>query len=406
MLAAAATFAVLYLLDPLHRRDTAKVRSFATVPGEVYADQSTAAAADDAGGVQPPRDFAELAWQDSLDQVSRRLAMEASPRLRDAWQQGLRDERDPLSQWLDPRNAVVLMRLDHELRSHADLRAAALREHGGLVAVDRRVQQLAEQLADELLAGSADGAEHDLTATAWGVRALISAGSTPDRAAALRLGGDRLAAALPNLHGERLIAALTALSEFAAISGQHYPAVAEHGRRLVAEVLQPNDENWSRRLPDLLSDRVVPSTLGDASRLLLRLPAFGADANHCLLVRRLLLGELRKRRDGQDERPEVLAALLYGSADLLDDDERVRIEYELRRWKPARLAPDYTTLQQIAWGSRPGWRGFTRLQGELRQLALLPMPASFAARAAFCLCLATDYAGYPGALLPAAMRRS
>ncbi|MCK5941629.1 MAG: hypothetical protein KAI24_06655, partial [Planctomycetes bacterium] len=101
------------------------------------------------------------------------------------------------------------------------------------------------------------------------------------------------------------------------------------------------------------------------------------------------------------ERPEVLAAMVYGFGDLLDEgrNERDRLAWALQRWKPARLAPDFATVQQIAWSLAPGSRGHTRMQRELRQLAVLPAPESLRDRAAFCLCLATNYAGFVGGLL-------
>ena len=71
-------------------------------------------------------------------------------------------------------------------------------------------------------------------------------------------------------------------------------------------------------------------------------------------------------------------------------------------WKPARLAPDFATVQQLAWGQTPGSRGYTRLQGELRQLTVLPSPSKLHESAAFCLCLATNFAGHVGDLLPTA----
>ena len=120
------------------------------------------------------------------------------------------------------------------------------------------------------------------------------------------------------------------------------------------------------------------------------------------MVRQLILGQLRERRTLAQDRPEVLAAMLYGCDDLLDQStsESDRVGWQLLRWKPTRLAPDFATVQQIAWSRSPGSRGYTRLQRELRQLAVLPMPEDLANRAAFLMCLATNYAGFAGVLLP------
>ena len=342
----------------------------------------------------------ELAWESAIEQVRQRLALESSHHLRDALEAGLQVSDDRLSQWLDPRNVLVLQRLDHELRASAEIRAEALRRRGGLPAADERVQELAEAIAADLAELPLERAH--LAEVAWGMRALIGAGSTATRVTALRRSGDWLAERLPELHGEELVLALSGLAELAAISGQHFDAVATHGQRLLEGVLLPDDDTWTRRRPDLLGARVAPSTLGEAGRILARLPAFGADPEHCALVRQLLLGRLRERRERGQDRPEVLAAILYGSADLLAEAQRDRLEANLRRWKPALLAPDFVTVQQLAWGMQPGRRGFARLQGELRQLAVLPMPDGLRERAAFCLCLATSYAGYVGGLLPVA----
>jgi hypothetical protein len=178
------------------------------------------------------------------------------------------------------------------------------------------------------------------------------------------------------------------------VTGRHFDAVEAHGQRLVDSVLRPDAQNWERSLPALLANRLPAATVGDASRLLQRLPGFGLDAGRCTLVRRLLLGQLRARRDAGQDGPEVLAALVYGCDDLLAATERASIEVQLRRWKPARLVPDFRTVQQLAWAVEPGRAGFTRLQGELRQLAVCADPVALSARAAFSLCLSTNFAAF------------
>lgn len=400
--AAAATFVALWAWDPLGRFAPrgGNPDPFAT-PATAQPNVVASAPEPEPDGVEP-RDSAALAWEAAVDQVRRRLQLEASPRLRDAWETGLRSDRDPLSDWLDPRNALVLSHLDHELRASTERRTAALQRYGGLPAVDRRVQQLADGIAADDLTTPAAMQAADVPAVALAVRALIAAGpGSAARGAAVLRGGDWLAAQLPGLYSDRLVAALGALADLAAVDGRYFELVGVHGRRLLDGVLHPDQDNWDRHLPDLLGDRISAATLGDAGRLLSRLPAFGAEPQRCTLVRQLLLGELRKRSDAGQDRPELLAAMLYGGGDLLDDDERGRIERDLRRWKLARLAPDYATVQQVAWGIQPGRRGFAHLQGELRQLAILPLPPTAAERAAFCLCLATNYASCPGALLAA-----
>jgi hypothetical protein len=412
--AAVVTFALLWTCDPLGRRahalpprfgDALVQQSAGQAPGA--GDPARAETAEQPAESQPARHSDELAWEATLELMRQRLGLESSPHLREALEEGLQAQGqqgagDRLSRWLDPRNALTLMRLDHELRASAELRREALRRQGGLPAVDERVQHLASAIAHELpavMAGSwpanrADRADR-VTAVALAVRALIAAGGADAERDRQRTAAARwLAAQAPDLHGAALVEALAALVEVAAVSGEHFDVVVQQGQRLVDAVLRPDDQIWERSLPVLLGSRLPAATAGDAARLLRRLPGFGLTSDRCSLVRQLLLGQLRSRRAGGQDGPELLAALLFGCGDLLPDAERTEIELQLRRWKPVRLAPDYRTVQQVAWAVEPGQSGFTRLQGELRQLAVCPDPATLPSRAAFVLCLATNFAAY------------
>ena len=398
--AAAAAFWLLCWLDvearlsPPPRRPHVEVAALAARPASTSAPAPLV--------VEPE----ELLWQENVRQIQRRLEVEDSAHLRDAFARGLRAETGGLGKWLDPANSLTMLRLGHELRASAVARADALRSHGALPEVDRRVQALAAGIAAELASRPLPAGEASLQANldevAWGMRALI--GSGHGGAPALERGGDWLVRALPAVHDERLVVALSGLVELAAVSGQHFDAVAEHGRRLVDDVLVAGEDRWRRRRPALLSGSVAPLTLGEAGRVVSRLPAFGVDPDRCTLVRSLILGRLREQRAGDQDRPEVLAAMTYGFADLLDAkaNERDRLTWALQRWKPARLAPDYATVQQMAWSLSPGTRGFTRMQRELRQLAVLPAPTGLLEQAAFSLCLATSYAGFVEGLVPSA----
>ncbi|MFN3240416.1 MAG: hypothetical protein ACE37K_02765 [Planctomycetota bacterium] len=403
--AAAATFWALCWFDAASLWRGEPERNYADL-AEVPLPQAERERGDDPRIEPVVVEDADHLWRESVRAIQQRLAIEESEHLRSAFERGLRGERDELGGWLDPANALTMMRLGHELRASADLRAAALREQGALEEVDGRVQELAEELADELMQRPLGSGEQalaaDLVDVAWGMRALIGAGSTTVRVHALRRCGDWLAETLPEVHDERLVVALSGLVELAAISGQHFEEVAAHGRRLIDEVLEADEENWQRRRPALLSGSVPALVLGEAGRVLAHLPAFGVDAQRCTLVRELVLGRLREHRALGQDRPEVLAAMVYGFSDLLDAgrNERDRLNWTLQRWKPARLAPDYATVQQIAWSLSPGTRGHTRMQRELRQLAVLPAPERLRDRAAFCLCLATNYAGFVGGLMP------
>lgn len=415
--AAVVTFALLWTCDPLGRRphalqprfEDALVQQQATGAGDPARSETAAprSPAEQLEVIQPARHSDELAWEATLELMRQRLGLESSPHLREALEEGLQAQGqqgagDRLGRWLDPRNALTLMRLDHELRASAELRREALRRQGGLPAVDERVQHLATAIAHDLpavMAGSwpanrADRADR-VTAVALAVRALIAAGGADAERDRQRTAAARwLAAEAPDLHGAALVEALAALVEVAAVSGEHFDVVVQQGQRLVDAVLRPDDQSWERSLPVLLGSRLPAATAGDAARLLRRLPGFGLAGDRCSLVRQLLLGQLRSRRAGGQDGPELLAALLFGCGDLLPDAERSEVELQLRRWKPVRLAPDYRTVQQVAWAVEPGQSGFTRLQGELRQLAVCPDPATLPSRAAFVLCLATNFAAY------------
>jgi hypothetical protein len=419
-LAAAATFLLLWGFDVAQvwqsdtKRMTVAGREIKTNLNGITIDniRRSGVASETTVVDEDPMSPEQASWERAVTEILARLDKETTDNLRDAFRSGMNQEGDALKQWLDPSNALVLLRLEHELRASAAVRIHALRSRGALAEVDGRVQELADGIADEMLrmvAGQIDFAgssrlpisNQELSDISWGVRGLIASGSTAYRTDALRNGGNWLASRLPQLTGERLVLALSGLVELAAISGQHFEAVAEHGQRLVDEVLQPSDENWRRRLPDLLSGYADAGNIGEAGRILARLPAFGVEPHRCKLVRQLILGQLRDRRTTAQDRPEVLAAMLYGCGDLLDETtgELDRIGWQLLRWKPTRLAPDFGTVQQIAWSRAPGSRGYTRLQRELRQLAVLPMPKSLASRSAFLMCLATNFAGHVGSLL-------
>jgi hypothetical protein len=396
--AAAIVFALLRLWDPL-RGPTADA-----APAAVAVPVEPAPAAD--GAVDEPApvrvlDVRAVAWQEELDTMRRRLEQEPMPQLREALEAGVGAHDDALGGWLDPRNTLMLMRLDHELRANAATRREALRRQGGLAAADERVQELADsigrQLLDAIPAADADAA--DAGAVALGVRALIAAGpGGAERARALAAGSDWLARRVVVAIDAELVACLAALVEVAAVTGAHRELAASQGERLVRLVLHVDAENWSRRLPDLLGARMAPGVLAEASRVLGRLPGLGVDGARCALVRRLLLGPLRERRARGEDSPQLVAAMLYGSADLLPEPERDALELQLRRWKPVRLVPDFATAQQHAWALAPGRYGHTRHQAELRQLAVCADPRDLGPRAAFCLCLATGYAGSVGAL--------
>ena len=137
-----------------------------------------------------------------------------------------------------------------------------------------------------------------------------------ERSNALALGSDWLATQLPLHTGASLVTALAALVEVAAVNGAHADQVAQHGDRLVQEVLSADEQNWARQRPELLSPHVPAATIADGGRLLRLLPGFGVEVGRCALVRQLMLGQLRERADRKQDGPEVVAAMVFGSADL------------------------------------------------------------------------------------------
>ncbi|MCR9247033.1 MAG: hypothetical protein NXI31_18525 [bacterium] len=378
-------------------------------PGSAAAAARSTNVAEDTphdGGAEAngTRSVGDLAYEEALGAMRRRFDVEAATQLRDALDHAIAEQTagaDTLSRWLDPRNALAVLVRDHELRARTEVRHAAMRRHGGMVATDERVQALADTLALEI--GATPGAAGRFRAhqIAVAVRAIVAAGaSTPARRLAVERGVDRLVQRLPELVGARRVDVLAALVEAAAVERIGVVGIRRSGESLVAEVMRVDEETWQRRRPDLLTSRVPAATIGSAGRALALLPAFGVTSERCAFVRRLLLGQLRERRDQlQEPDPALFAAMLYGYSDLLDGDDRDDLVRQLRRWKPVHLAPDFRTVQQMAWGVRPGQLGFTRLQCDLRALVALPDPDSMPQRALLCLCLATSYAaGRDGSL--------
>jgi hypothetical protein len=378
--AAAALFAALGFVDPLGLR-----RAHAPTP---LADLTPAAGSRASAVAEArPSEFTAAG-----EPVVEWLA--PAPRLRDAFQRfHERSPEEQFSDWLLPRNAMAVLRLDYELRASSEARRRALRERGFLPDVDERVRRLATEVAAGLLA-SPDLPIDDL---ALGVRALLASGRYAQHGAALQAGAGRLARALPELHGGELASALAALGELAAGTGSHLAAVHEHGHRLLREIVEIDHEIWSRRRPLLLHPATPVGQVAAAGRFLALGPAFGLREDEVLLARLLLAAHLQERRDVRNETPDVLTALVYGFGDVLSAAERAEVEERLRIWRPISLVPDYVALQQLAWSRTPRLPGYARFQLDLRRISALPTPPALGDQAALCMCLATHFAA-PGAL--------
>jgi hypothetical protein len=375
--AASAMFALLAWSDPLGLRCSAAIAE-ATLPATVPVPAATAPG--------PRLLTAEL---DRAFDATRRFAP-GSP-LTEAW--GRYQDAGAaarLSQWLSPRNAVAVLRLDHEWRSSATARLEALAGRGQPAAVEERVQHLADELAAAVLGD----APMDAAATGLALRALLAAGT--DHTDAIAAAAARLRQFLPELEGGALASALSSLGELAATTGHGDESLRRHGNRLVDEVVAVNSETWSRRRPRLLSPSTPAVEIADAGRFLRIAPAFDVDAERAMVVRLLLAAHLQERRGPADETPDVPTALVYGFGDLLSADERDEIEQRLRTWRPAVLVPDYLALHQFAATREPGCAGYARFQLELRAICGVATPLHVSSRAALCLCLSTSFAADAG----------
>ncbi|MBL8723530.1 MAG: hypothetical protein JNK49_05755 [Planctomycetes bacterium] len=337
----------------------------------------------------PLRTRAEVAFDQSLAQIRRRLDVEG---LRAAEQElalGLAAPSDALARWVDGHNALVLLQRRGEWQHEPASGLRSTSPSGATLLA--RIDGLRAAVAADLDAQLAAGPDASLPDLVLSARALWRAGL--DRAA-----GQRIAAAtrlvadrLGTLRGPELVGGLALVLEGSAGAAVGLDAAARAGQRLLDELLQADPEAWGRRLPELLQRRVPVASLAEAGRVLALLPGVGLPPKPCLLARRLVLGVLRERRAGE-RGPEPLAALVYGFADLLAEGERDQFETELRRWHPARLWPDHQTVQQLACGIEPGRLGHTRLLGQLRRLCAVPEPSDVGGRAGllWCLCTALD----------------
>lgn len=219
----------------------------------------------------------------NADALRKRLAvLDAPPAVRAEFEAALLPAADPLGRWLDPQNALAVLRSDHEHRSDSLVaRAAASREFALRAAQDVRVQQLADSLAAEICerlaapreGGAGSRALPETAEVALAVRACLGAGATSEsRHHALVLGSDWLAERADQMPCAEQVQALSALVEVAATLGRHNDVVVRVGERLLDGVLLANDDTWGRRLPELLGNRVATASLADAGRLLAFLP--------------------------------------------------------------------------------------------------------------------------------------
>ena len=379
--AAAVLLSILLLTDPMGLQESTEARSDVAAAQNVVSEPVRSPAAPEAPAVS----VVAATWDAAVRLGPGSKLASAWSRFQSAQEAYDGNPAERLSRWLSSRNALAVMQLDYELRSTPQARHEALRKRGHPVAIDRRVQQLAATLSEQLLE------ENDLPAreVAMCVRALLAAGD--DYQSAMRRGGDRLVASLPAASGGELASSLLALGELAAATGQHAEVVREHSERLLDEVLSVDEQTWTRRRPRLLSGLVSAAEIGDAGRLLALMPAFGVDPEQALFVRLLMAAHLQERRDVRNDTPEILAALAYGFGDLLRPEEGEEVDSRLRTWSPVSVVPDYLALHQLAGSRSPATLGYARFQLALRRIMALEAPEGLSDRAALCLCLAANF---------------
>jgi hypothetical protein len=325
--------------------------------------------------------------------VANRLKAEGDARMLVALEHIVAQPAAIAASWLQSGNQLAAMRADSDRRRSAELRRAALHDLGSAEGVDDRIQDLAATVANEVMADLARG-RLDVVTAAFVARALIASGAAGD-------GGpcaSSLTATVAWLReqladnalgdGERATA-VAALAEVGASTGKGLELVREQTERLLRNTLEA--PAFSRRRPTLLLPHTPALHLGDAGRLLQLAPAFGIDADEACRLRVLLAARLEANRALNSDDPALLAAEVYGFADLID---RESIDRKLGGWRTSDLVPDYLTILQLAWSRKLHSPGFSRLQMELRALAAAT-PQGLRDRAALLLCLATNIAA-PG----------
>lgn len=343
------------------------------------------------GGQTPPAGGAEAFLEPSVD------AHSALPGL----QMGFFERFDAVTQdvgadsvlaWLGARNELDVLRSEFRQRFSRDGRRAILALTGAAPAREDRIQELAVHVAHETAASldAADDNATDVSALALGLRALLAAGSSRTVGEHRQLvcrAADRLLDVLASAPADDLsVSVLAAITDMAVVSdGRAGATVREHAERIARATV---DIDVGRR-PLLLHRQTRLASLADAGYVLRLAPAFGAPAALCARARRLVLAHLRERLDVAVERPDVLAAMLYGFGDMVDHGE---LDTRLLLWGARRLLPDYIALFHYAWGQYPVRRGWSSLQDDLRFLSTLRAPEPLADASALLLTLATNFA--------------
>lgn len=328
---------------------------------------------------------------------------------------------------LPARDALEALRAQFRQRFSREERREALAASGADPDREDRIQDLARTVAAELVAAELEAQlrradsppaeeypadeispapERTVFDLALGLRALLAAGSSRavgEHRQVVRDGTDALLVALEAGTDDEVTASiLAALSDVAVVSGGKVSEVVRrHASRLAANTLDFSQGRRLRRAdadldslrPALLHWQTRTASLADAGQVLALAPAFGAPATTCARARRLILRHLEERLTAGSERPDVIAAMLYGFGDLVDRDD---LDRRLKMWRPQLLLPNYVALYHYAWGQYPLRPGWTQFQQDLRWVTAQRGPEVISDTAALLLTLAMNFAA-PGA---------
>lgn len=309
-----------------------------------------------------------------------------------------REEDVPVSDFeafVDATNKLFALRRESQVRVSPRQRQRAIREGGSSTSLDSRIQDLATEIAakiDRRLAAQ----EATVMEVSLAVRALLAAGSCPDAGAhgdSVRRCARYLEERIGDLKGAQLASGLAGLMDLAVVTGKDLERlVGEHVDRLAHAVFYAEGE---KQRPSLLHWETPAASLADAGVVLRLAPAFGVNVVRAGRARRLLAAHVQERMAStRNERPDLVAALLYGFGDLVD---RRELDHKLLLWSPRRLVfpGHFVALHHVSWSQFPARRGWARFQDDLRAVSVMPTPEDVGDASALLLALAMNYAA-PG----------
>jgi len=309
--------------------------------------------------------------------------------------------------WLVATNDLAHLRREFKNRFNPSLRRRAIRAAGGNASLELRIETLADEIAGKIdramdQAGPAPraGQEVPVEDLALSLRALLAAGSTKrmgPHQRVVRRCSESLERRVPSLEGGELATALSGLMDVAVVYGGELAQLVEvHTNRMIDRVIRPplaTAEN-PKALPSLLNWTTPVGQLADAGQVLRHASAFGVDAAAAVRVRSYVSQHVAERIEKtQDERPDLLAAHLYGFGELCD---RAAVEHKLRLWRARDFVPEnFVALHHVSWSRFPLRSGWADFQRDLRRVSALETPEAASDASALLLCLAVNYAA-PG----------